>query len=119
MAVTVNVRWHEGTALFAIAGEVEPDTLELMSDALRVARTDADTIVIDVSEARLNDVELLALRRALDGAKVTLPVLVCGSDGNRQVIAEILGGRAVLVDSFDGLGHHPGKNGSDSQPQTT
>ena len=101
MAVTVNVRWHERTALFAIDGEVERETFELMLDALVVARTDAETIVIDVSEARLGELSLLALRHALDGAKVARPVLVCGADGDRGLIHRMLGERAVLVDSLD------------------
>jgi hypothetical protein len=124
MAVTVNVRWHEGTALFAIAGEVERDTFELMRDALRVASTDAETIVIDVSEARLSDVELLALRHALDGAKVARPVVVCGSDGNRRLIDQALGERAVLVDSLvdslvDGISRRNGSDSTEGHRQTT
>jgi hypothetical protein len=57
--------------------------------------------VIDVSEARLSDRSLLALRHALDGAKVARPVLVCGPDGDRGLVERVLGGRAVVVGSLD------------------
>ena len=120
MAVTVHVRWHEGMALFVIVGEVESDAFELMHDALAVARTDAETIVIDVSEARLSDVTLLALRHALDVAKVARPVLVCGSNGDRRLIDQVLGGRAVLVDSRDAdLLARRSNDGADAERQTT
>jgi len=119
MAVTVNVRWQEGTALFAIQGEVERDTFELMRDALTVASTDAEAIVIDVSDARLSDVDLLGLRHALDRAKVARPVLVCGSDGDRRRIDQALGRRAVLVDSLDVVGVQHGRDSTNPEPEPT
>ena len=108
MTLTVNVRWHEGTALFVVAGEAGAEAFDLMRAALEVARTDAETIVIDVSDAKLADGSLVALRHALDSAKIVRPVVVCGSDGVAPRVDRVLGARVVVVESLDGdlrVGH--------------